>query len=1165
MKKISIITLFIYMFASFQLLYAWETDIQLSRETSQPKITIGVEDNEFRLDAPPDPPETYCQLKINRYQVSDWESSLSTLIEESGQQSYCFGLSVNPHGNQGPPTPMTALLTWGFSNIPGAFELRQGYDCSGNIVVPDMKTTKEYQVTGQNQILNFTINYTPNEIPVSHIIQASAGNNGNISPSGSHSVADGNDAVFVIDPMTGFNIDDVLVDGLSKGAVNTYTFTNVQANHTIEASFKSSTPELHAISPSSGSINGNETIQLSGKYFSNDLHVFLDDIEINTITVVSDILLTFLLPSHDAGAVSVKLQADNGTWAAESKTFTFIDSSNNGSSDIWEATIYATRDDASPKVIIGVGEKEEYTDMPPDPPEYKVKISIKRYQIEDWINSYQRQIYPLGQDTYCYEIAVNPKGNVGPPIAQTAIVNWDFSHVDGEFSLLDNYGCQGNTIISDMKAITQMEVTGTIEQYFSIIYTPPTEEDTTPPVITLTGNPEITIEQGEVYSDPGATAWDKHDGDLSNQIMVTGNVDTNTPGDYTITYTVSDSSNNVAEASRKVTVKPGKPEIELIGLTQINLERCREYQEPGATALDKTDGDISAHIDISSTISNSIPGHYTVVYTVTNSSGISADPKYRYVTVSDTQKPQLLLQGNNPMSLNAGDMFTDPGATATDPICENDLSNIIVVDTSTLDINTPGEYQVSYTVQDDSGNVSTDSRKVIVLGAGIKIIPSSLHFGQVNITSPKTEKLTVINEGDGDLFIDTISINGQQADFFHIVSDACSGESLTKDQSCEVDVQFAPTCSSDIDHVASIDIKSNDHAIPVYSIPMTGEKGNYYGKPYFTNIAMDLDGAIYDSQLQEIPLNTEVAAFVRDKNEQLMLVGHTLYNEEGYGLMSIYGDDINTDKQEGAVSGDTIIMKVFMAETCTEYTLNLLSGDNIWTPDVTTKIADWQINTVQLIPLRAGWNLISFSINKCFYVGEIPSAPMIQDVVYEQVNSISDILHSIDGQYSYVKGFDGDARTYNLSKWSNMKYMAPGYAYWIRVNDDADFDDNDLIYLKLEGSTVAGNVSVPLRNGWNFVGYLGNTVKYVNEMPQNIDFIEPYIEQKVDHISDIFQTIDGQYSYIRGFDPINGFYPHAPDLSDSKNKLRYVGPGYGYCIKITADSPDSLIWNELSE
>lgn len=71
----------------------------------------------------------------------------------------------------------------------------------------------------------------------SYTIKASAGNGGIISPSGNVSVARGKDQTFSINPVNGYRISDVIVDGKSVGAVSTYTFDSVKANHTIQVKF----------------------------------------------------------------------------------------------------------------------------------------------------------------------------------------------------------------------------------------------------------------------------------------------------------------------------------------------------------------------------------------------------------------------------------------------------------------------------------------------------------------------------------------------------------------------------------------------------------------------------------------------------------------------------------------------------------------------------------------------------------------------------------------------------------------------------------------------------------------------------------------------------------------------------------------------------------------
>ncbi|MDR0952231.1 MAG: chitobiase/beta-hexosaminidase C-terminal domain-containing protein [Oscillospiraceae bacterium] len=71
-------------------------------------------------------------------------------------------------------------------------------------------------------------------------ITASSGAGGSISPTGTALVVQTGSETYIITPAAGFKVADVLVDGSSVGAVTSYTFSNINSNHTISASFKSS-------------------------------------------------------------------------------------------------------------------------------------------------------------------------------------------------------------------------------------------------------------------------------------------------------------------------------------------------------------------------------------------------------------------------------------------------------------------------------------------------------------------------------------------------------------------------------------------------------------------------------------------------------------------------------------------------------------------------------------------------------------------------------------------------------------------------------------------------------------------------------------------------------------------------------------------------------------
>jgi FlaG/FlaF family flagellin (archaellin) len=99
------------------------------------------------------------------------------------------------------------------------------------------------------------------DAPVTHTITASAGTGGSISPSGSVVVNHGASQGFTITADSNYHILDVLVDGGSVGAVGSYTFTTVVADHTISATFAQDTVQVtFAVDPpGSGTTNPSGT------------------------------------------------------------------------------------------------------------------------------------------------------------------------------------------------------------------------------------------------------------------------------------------------------------------------------------------------------------------------------------------------------------------------------------------------------------------------------------------------------------------------------------------------------------------------------------------------------------------------------------------------------------------------------------------------------------------------------------------------------------------------------------------------------------------------------------------------------------------------------------------------------------------------------------------
>lgn len=171
--------------------------------------------------------------------------------------------------------------------------------------------------------------------------------------------------------------------------------------------------------------------------------------------------------------------------------------------------------------------------------------------------------------------------------------------------------------------------------------------DDEPPRITLLGEPEVTVLVGDTYTDEGATATDDLDGDITSRISVVSDVDTSVPGDYTVTYTVTDLAGNAAEpVTRTVVVRPQigpvdtvPPQITLLGDATVTIDVGDDYSDAGATASDDVDGDITDEITVESDVDTSEPGTYIVTYTVSDRAGNAAEPVTRTVVVQSESVP----------------------------------------------------------------------------------------------------------------------------------------------------------------------------------------------------------------------------------------------------------------------------------------------------------------------------------------------------------------------------------------------------------------------------------------------------------------------------------------------------------------------------------------------
>ncbi|NIA14454.1 MAG: DUF5011 domain-containing protein [Nitrospiraceae bacterium] len=237
--------------------------------------------------------------------------------------------------------------------------------------------------------------------------------------------------------------------------------------------------------------------------------------------------------------------------------------------------------------------------------------------------------------------------------------------------------------------------------------------DNDAPSIALLGSPSVTIEVKTAYTDAGATASDAQDGNITSAIVTVNSVNTAVLGTYTVTYNVTDSAGNAApEVTRTVrVVDTTAPAISRAGASPLNAEAGSAYTDPGATAQDNYDGDISTALVTLNPVDTAIPGTYTVTYNATDSSGNAATEVTRTVVVADTIKPMIALVGSSEVTIEGGDPYSDAGATAQDSFGGNLTADIVTA--NPVNTSVPGSYTVTYNVSDTAGNAASEVTRIV--------------------------------------------------------------------------------------------------------------------------------------------------------------------------------------------------------------------------------------------------------------------------------------------------------------------------------------------------------------------------------------------------------------------------------------------------------------------
>lgn len=324
--------------------------------------------------------------------------------------------------------------------------------------------------------------------------------------------------------------------------------------------------------------------------------------------------------------------------------------------------------------------------------------------------------------------------------------------------------------------------------------------------ISLSGADTLTLECGQRFGDPGATAINGSGQSIEVTVSYTGAFNDEAPavGTYTATYTATEGANSVSTTRTLNVTDTEGPAITVDGANPYRIQQgsCSPFVDPGASAFDSCAGPKPVTTTISgpggaTSVNPAIAGTYTVTYTATD--GTNQSTATRTVVVgtfpedevdqpgTSNVPPTITLNGDDQITLECGNGFTDPGATAT--VCGNPIT---VTTTGAVNPNAPGTYTINYSAT-ANGFTSETTRIVTVEDTVAPVItlnganPMVVGFGTV-FTDPGA---TASDGCAGNLtsaIVVTGSVDTSTVGFYaltYTVSDP-SGHSDTKVRTVEV-------------------------------------------------------------------------------------------------------------------------------------------------------------------------------------------------------------------------------------------------------------------------------------------------------------------------------------------------------------------------------------------
>jgi len=272
-----------------------------------------------------------------------------------------------------------------------------------------------------------------------------------------------------------------------------------------------------------------------------------------------------------------------------------------------------------------------------------------------------------------------------------------------------------------------------------------------------------------------------------------------------------------------------------------------------------------------------------------------------------------------------------------------------------------------------------------------------------------------------------------------------------------------------------------------------------------------------------------VGAF--DNRDSNIAVDFAEWEGDDIGL-ALWGDDPDTEEDEGYNAGQALDFRLYDPEADVEYMggivqVNYVQGPREWTRDALTIISSVNVRgDIIEFRMRAGWNLFSINVHpgEEYYDPDEDRGPdivrMFADLQYDEEPHHVQLLKDEHGRF-WVPEIN----------FLNIPYWEVTQGYWIMLDET--------VSIGWTGAPIAFNADIPIEEGWNIIAYFPDynlPMDVVDrndpENPHNFYAIRTIIDQVI-----IMKNKRGQFA--------------VPDrMFSNMNNLR---TGQGYKIKMDED------------